>query len=140
MKALLNNFLTGLFFIGSMGLVNAQCPNNNIQFGTSNAPTTVGVTVTLSSCMYGGEYRLVNNMVAGSQYRFETCGDSDFDTQITIYDAVTGAFLGYNDDFCGLQSAVTIVSNGNPVRVLIDRYNCGSQSSGRLTTAVITVD
>lgn len=107
----------------------AQCPNNNNQFGTSNAPSTVGVTTILSSCLYGGEYRLVNNMVAGSQYRFETCGDSDFDTQITIYDASTGAYIAYNDDFCGLQSSVSFTSNGNPVRVLIDRFNCGSQSS-----------
>ena len=107
----------------------AQCPNNNIQFGTSNAPSTVGVTTILSSCLYGGEYRLVNNMQAGSQYRFETCGDSDFDTQITVYDATTGAFIAYNDDFCGLQSSVSFTSNGNPVRVLIDRYFCTSQSS-----------
>ena len=42
---------------------------------------------------------------------------------------VTGAVVGYNDDFCGLQSKATFVSNGNPVRVLIDRYFCASQSS-----------
>ena len=34
-----------------------------------------------------------------------------------------------NDDFCGLQSKVTFASNGNPVRVLIDKYNCADQSS-----------
>ena len=79
----------------------AQCPNNNTQYGTSNAPTTVGVLTTLSSCMYGGEYRLVNNMVAGSQYSVETCGDTDFDTQLTIYDNSTGAVIAYNDDFVG---------------------------------------
>ena len=62
----------------------AQCPNNNTQYGTSNAPTTVGVLTNLSTCMYGGEYRLVNNMLAGIQYSFETCGDTDFDTQVTI--------------------------------------------------------
>ena len=107
----------------------AQCPNNNTQFGTSNAPNAVGVLTTLSTCLYGGEYRLVNNMVAGSTYSFETCGDSDFDTQITVYDDVTGAFIEFNDDFCGLQSKVQFVSNGNPVRVLIDRYNCANQSS-----------
>ena len=103
--------------------------NNNTQFGTSNAPNAVGVLTTLSTCLYGGEYRLVNNMVAGSTYSFETCGDSDFDTQITVYDDVTGAFIEFNDDFCGLQSKVQFVSNGNPVRVLIDRYNCANQSS-----------
>jgi len=107
----------------------AQCPNNNTQYGSSSAPTTVGAPTVLSYCMYGGEYRYVYNLIAGSQYAFETCGDSDFDTQITIYDAVTGAYVAYNDDYCGLQSRVTFTSNGNPVRVLIDRYYCGSQSS-----------
>ena len=107
----------------------AQCSNTNTQYGSSNAPSTVGVLTTLSTCMYGGEYRLVNNLVAGSQYSFETCGDTDFDTQITIYDATTGALVAYNDDFCGLQSKTQFTSNGNSVRVLINRYFCSSQSS-----------
>lgn len=129
MKTSIKNTLMGLFFLGSIPSVSAQCPNNNIQFGTSTAPSTVGVTTTLSSCLYGGEYRLVTNMQAGSQYSFETCGDTDFDTQITVYNANTGSLIAYNDDFCGLQSKVTFTSNGDNVRVLIDRYNCGSQST-----------
>jgi hypothetical protein len=107
----------------------AQCPNNNIQYGTSSAPNAVGQIQTLTTCIYGGEYRLVTGLQSGSQYAFETCGDTDFDTQISVYDAVTGSFITYNDDFCGLQSRVTFTSNGNNVRVLVDRYNCGSQSS-----------
>ena len=121
--ALLFSFL---FFSGQM---NAQCPNNNTQYGSSSAPTVVGATVVLSYCMYGGEYRYVYNMQSGSVYSFETCGDSDFDTQISVYDAVTGASVAYNDDYCGLQSKVQFTSNGNPVRVLIDRYYCSNQSS-----------
>lgn len=113
----------------SVQLNYAQCPNNNTQYLTSNAPTVVGSTVTLSTCMYGGEYRLVNNLQAGYVYSFETCGDTDFDTQMTIYDNSTGALVGYNDDFCGLQSKVQFTSNGNSVRVLIDRYFCSNQSS-----------
>ncbi|MAR66476.1 MAG: hypothetical protein CL833_04400 [Crocinitomicaceae bacterium] len=107
----------------------SQCPNNNIQFGTSSAPTTVGVTTTLSFCLYGGEYRLVTGLVPGSQYSFETCGDTDFDTQITVYDDASGSFIAYNDDFCGLQSKVQFTATTSSVRVLIDRYFCGSQSS-----------
>ena len=113
----------------------AQCPNNNYQFGTSTAPSIVNQTATLSTCMYGGEYRLVTGLVAGSQYQFSTCGDSDFDTQITVYDAVTGGYIAYNDDACGLQSTVTFTSNGNNVRVLIDKYYCSSQSSCMTLTA-----
>ena len=110
--------------------VSAQCPNNNNQYGSSSAASwSVGALNTLSSCMYGGEYRYVSGLQSGGLYSFETCGDTDFDTQITIYDASTGAYVAYNDDFCGLQSKVTFTSNGNPVRVLINRYFCGSQSS-----------
>ena len=117
------------FLIFSIGQSHAQCPNDNTQYSSSIAPSSVGSLVTMSSCLYGGEYRLINNLVSGYQYSFETCGDTDFDTQITIYDNVTGASIGYNDDFCGTQSKVTFTSNGNSVRVLIDKYNCSSQSS-----------
>lgn len=122
---LLSCFITLVFVQTSF----AQCSNTNTQYGSSAAPSTVGVTTVLSSCMYGGEYRYVYNMQAGSQYSFETCGDSDFDTQITVYDASTGSFIAYNDDYCSLQSRVQFTSNGNPVRVLINRYYCSSQSS-----------
>ena len=121
--------MLGLFCAVFSNASYAQCSNSNIQYGTSNAPTTVGSLTTLSSCMYGGEYRLVNNMQAGSQYSFETCGDTDFDTQLTIYDNVTGAVVAYNDDFCGLQSKASFTSNGNSVRVLVNKYFCTTQSS-----------
>jgi len=89
----------------------------------------VGSTSTLTTCIWGGEYRLVTGLVAGSLYSFETCGNSAFDTQITIYDNVTGAYVAYNDDFCGLQSKVTVTATGNNLRVLVDRYSCANQSS-----------
>jgi len=130
MKRILFNLTAVAVMLGFAFNSQAQCPNNNTQYGsTSAASWSVGSLNTLSSCMYGGEYRYVYGFTAGFTYSFETCGDSDFDTQITIYDAATGAVVGYNDDFCGLQSKVTFVSNGNPVRVLIDRYFCASQSS-----------
>ena len=130
MKRILFNIAAVAVMLGFAFNSQAQCANNNSQFGTTNASGwTEGVTNTLSFCLYGGEYRLVTGLSAGSTYSFETCGDSDFDTQITIYDNVTGAVVGYNDDFCGLQSKVTFTSNGNAVRVLIDRYFCASQFS-----------
>ena len=42
---------------------------------------------------------------------------------------LTGDFLGFNDDFCGSQSSVTFVANGNSVRVLINKYTCDNESS-----------
>ncbi len=68
-------------------------------------------------------------MQAGSTYTFETCGDTDFDTQLTIFNDASGAVVGYNDDFCGLQSSVTFVSDGSSVRVSLDRYNCQDEST-----------
>ena len=130
MKRILFNIAAVAVMLGFAFNSQAQCANNNTQFGTTNASGWVeGQLNTLSFCMYGGEYRLVTGLTAGFTYSFETCGDTDFDTQITLYDNVTGAVVGYNDDFCGLQSKVTFTSNGNPVRVLIDRYFCASQFS-----------
>jgi SprB repeat len=126
--------LIGLIVFSSTSI--AQCPNDNVQFGTSAAPTTVGVSTTLTTCLFGGEYRLVTGLVAGSSYTFATCGSTAFDSQLTIFDATTGAVLGFNDDGCGLQSTVTIVSTGANVRVSLDRFNCTNQSSCMTLTAL----
>ena len=116
MKRILFNIAAVAVMLGFAFNSQAQCANNNTQFGTTNASGWVeGQLNTLSTCLYGGEYRLVTGLTAGFTYSFETCGDTDFDTQITLYDNVTGAVLGYNDDFCGLQSKVTFTSNGNSV-------------------------
>ena len=126
----ITKFLLTMLLAGATSVAYSQCPNNNVQWGSTNAASwSVGTLNTLTWCIYGGEYRYVYGLQAGNVYSFETCGDYDFDTQITIYDAVTGAYIAYNDDFCGLQSKVTFTSNGNPVRVLVDRFYCGSQSS-----------
>ena len=130
MKRILFNLTAAAVMLGFAFNSQAQCPNNNTQYGSNSAASwSIGNWNTLSTCMYGGEYRYVYGLTAGFTYSFQTCGDSDFDTQITVYDATTGATVAYNDDFCGLQSQVSFVSNGNPVRVLIDRYFCANQSS-----------
>jgi hypothetical protein len=128
MKKITKILLTALL-AGVTSIAYSQCPNNNYQYGSTNADIACGVPITTTTCLFGGEYRYFYNMQAGSSYTFSTCGDYSFDTQITVYDAVTGAYLAYNDDYCGLQSQVTFTSSGNPVRVLIDRYYCGNQSA-----------
>ncbi|MFK7784395.1 MAG: hypothetical protein AB8B56_04715 [Crocinitomicaceae bacterium] len=121
--------------LGVVGLIafsstsNAQCANDNTLYLTISAPTTVGVASTISSCTYGGEYNLITNLQAGSTYTFETCGDTDFDTQLSLFNDATGALVGYNDDACGLQSSVTFVSDGSNVRVSLDRFNCQDEST-----------
>jgi hypothetical protein len=108
--------------------VNAKslCGNVNTYFTTIAAPTTQNNTVTANpNCIYGGEYVTVTGLVAGNIYRISTCGVDNFDTQLTIYETVTGTAVAYNDDYCGTQSTV----NFNPIYsgsydVLVNEYNC----------------
>lgn len=125
-KSLYAFFFAFLFLFGFSFASNAQCPDDNEQYGMSTAPAP-GNTVTLTGCIYNGEYRLVN-VVPNSTYAFFTCGDDDFDTRITIYEEGTGIFLGTNDDFCGLQSSIDIVPNVSQIRILIDLYDCTSST------------
>jgi regulation of enolase protein 1 (concanavalin A-like superfamily) len=104
-------------------------PYDNVQFGTSAAPTTPGVTVNLTTCIFGGEFRRVTNLVAGQTYRFSTCGETDFDTEITIYSAAGGTFQVENDDACGFQSEVDFTPTvSGDYDVLIDQFPCASNS------------
>ncbi len=120
------------------GMVIGQCPYDNIQFGTSTAPTSVGIPVDLSTCLYGGEFRRVTGLFAGATYRFETCGDTGFDTEITVYPAGGGTFLAENDDFCGVQSSVNVtLPAGGDVDVLIDEYPCLGNSTCMTLTATL---
>ena len=123
-------FLLVFLIFGLCQFSTGQCPDNNVQYGTTDVSGwNVGSSNTLTSCLYGGEYRLITNLIPFALYSFETCGDTDFDTQITVYDDATGSQIAYNDDFCGAQSQVQFVSNGNPVKVLIDRSFCADQIS-----------
>ncbi|MEZ4808593.1 MAG: T9SS type A sorting domain-containing protein [Flavobacteriales bacterium] len=100
-----------------------QCANNNVLTGAAVTPTCTGSTTV--PCVQGGQYALVN-VVAGNVYTFSTCG-ATFDTQITLYNNSGGGSLGYNDDFCGLQSTVNWVANfTGQLRVLVDLYDCAN--------------
>ncbi len=108
------------FLVMGPGL-QAQCANDNVLTGATITPTCPGTTNV--PCVQGGQYVLVN-VTAGNQYTFSTCG-ATYDTQITLFNNAGGASLGYNDDFCGLQSTVIwAASFTGQLRVLIDRYNC----------------
>lgn len=110
-----------------------QCGNNNT-FLSALDPTGAGSS--LSTAIQGGQYVTVN-VCAGATYTFSTCGDFDFDTQITLYNNADGSYLGYNDDGCGLQSTITwLASFTGTVRVLVDRYFCSN--SGASSTLNVT--
>ena len=112
--------------VGFASYASAQCAYNNTSTGSATAPTTVGVSSVLNSCVFGGQYITINNLTVGASYTISTCGDTDFDTQLTLYPVGGGSVIGYNDDFCGAQSSVTFVATTTSIDALVDRYNCVS--------------
>jgi len=60
---------------------NAQCPQDNT-FSLDATPACPG-TMTVSN-VNGGSFYTVN-VIAGNVYTFTTCGNTAFDTQITVY-------------------------------------------------------
>lgn len=134
MRRILHILLLVLCFAWA-GQASGQCPFGGTLLTTIN-PTGAGFTV--SNPIQGGFY--VNVAVcAGATYTFATCGDTDFDTQITVFNEATTAFISYNDDGCGLQSTVTWIANftGN-VRVLVSRFSCQTTAAALLTTLTVT--
>jgi gliding motility-associated-like protein len=81
--------------------------------------------------MYGGEYAYFS-VTSGETYTWTTCGDSDFDTQLTLFSGAScgGTVLEYNDDDCGLQSTITWTATfTGTVTVLVSEYSCSSNST-----------
>jgi hypothetical protein len=102
----------------------AQCPYDNSQYLTWVAPAVVGDSVS-SVCTYAGEYNTVTGMVAGNTYQISTCSSNSFDQQISIYPSGGGQPNAYNDDFCGVGSAIYFTPiNSGSYDILIDEYSC----------------
>ena len=110
----------------------SQCSNCNSNNPTGTQSIASGQSVTVSTCVYGGQYSYYN-VVAGVTYTWQTCGDTDFDTQLTLFQGSTcggGTVLAYNDDNCGLQSTITWTATfTGTVTLLLSKYNCQNQST-----------
>jgi hypothetical protein len=64
-------------------------------------------------------------------------GAADYDTVIAVLDACGGNVLGFNDDFCGLQSAVTVAGTaGVPMVVNVSGFG-GATGTGVLSVIEI---
>jgi hypothetical protein len=64
-------------------------------------------------------------------------GTADFDSIIAVLDACGGNVLGFNDDFCGLQSAVTVTGTaGVPMVVNVSGFG-GATGTGVLSVIEI---
>jgi gliding motility-associated-like protein len=103
----------------------AQCPNDNT-FSLNATPPCPG-TQTVSNVSGGTSYTV--DVITGNTYTFSTCGNTAFDTQITVYNG--GTVIGYNDDACGLQSEVTWTATfTGTITVLVDQFNCQNTGTG----------
>jgi len=109
-----------------------QCYNCNSNYPTSTQSISPEQTITVSTCVYGGEYSFYN-VTSGVTYTWETCGDTDFDTQLTLFQGSScgsGTVLAYNDDGCSTQSSITWTANfTGVVTLLVSKYNCQNQST-----------
>jgi len=114
-----------LFLIISISIY-SQCSNCGSSIGTYSNPTINYTTVTTSAS--AGDV-LIFEVEDGVEYSWTTCSDSDWDTQLTLYDenGCGNTDLIYNDDDCGLQSTVTWLSTyDGQVYLLLSHYNCNS--------------
>ena len=136
----MKNFFRSVFFLmlafwGS--LAKAQCPNDNTLFFTYAAPTTIGASVGSGICIFGGEYYVVTNMVAGNTYRLSSCGSTDIvDTRITVYpNASGGSSVAFNDDFCGTRAQLDFTpSTTGSYRILLDQTGPGNTCTSTTST------
>jgi len=129
-----------LFQVNSLSAQCFNCPLG--QWPTGAQSTTSTSLVTVSTCMYGGEYA-VFNVTAGQSYTWSTCGVTAWDTQLTLFAGAAGCVggsLAYNDDACGLQSTITWTATfTGQVSVAINQYNCATNlTCGTLQWACTT--
>jgi subtilisin-like proprotein convertase family protein len=134
MKKFYNLLLVTIFsLVASAFSLKAQCPNDNSEYTSLGAPTTIGQSVGVlidgtPICIYAGEYYTITNFQAGFTYRISTCQTTGIaDTRLTVYPSAGGAAVGFNDDFCGLlaQFDFTPTTTGD-YRVLLDATGPGN--------------
>src|SRR5688572_13638805 len=98
-----------LIFIAALMVTSgimAQCTNNNALLMNYTPTPCNSTTQVITNCIQGGQYVAVA-VTSGTTYTFSTCGNTAFDTQITLFNNAGGTSIGYNDDGCGSQSTIT---------------------------------
>jgi len=126
-KQLLKLVLVAFAFLLAQSAAYAQCANDNVLVAGSLTPP--GVSLTANQVFFSGQYVLAS-VEGGANYTISTCSNSNFDSQITVYNNTTGALIAYNDDFCGLRSSVSFTpTTCGVVRVLLDQFFCTTGTS-----------
>ena len=113
----------------------SQCAFGGVQYPSTTFSNPGATYVTVSTCIYGGEYQLYN-VVAGTTYDWSYCtGDGAAnavgeDLQLTLFNNGTGAVLAYADDVCGVAPKITWTATfTGTVRVLTSLYFCTTNTT-----------
>ncbi len=106
--------------------VQASCSCGENTFLWQNlTPAAPGQTAT-TACTFAGDYNTVN-VISGETYIISTCGDTDFDTQLALYNGST--CIVANDDFCGLQSEISYTATFTGLlEIHVFQFNCQTNS------------
>ncbi|MEM9801574.1 MAG: hypothetical protein AAGA20_14705 [Planctomycetota bacterium] len=115
---------------------------NTFDFDTSNCSDTglPATTSAESACLLSDDIWIKYEAGITGMATFDTCADNSFDSEIGVYegaDCSTFVNLDCNDDFCGLQSSVTVpVTAGETYHIQVGFWNSASSGSG---TGTITI-
>jgi hypothetical protein len=130
MKTIISIIASFLMVIAIKNSAIAQCAFGGAQYPSTIFSNPGSTFVTVSGCIYGGEYQLYN-VVAGTTYEWSYCtGDGAAnavgeDLQLTLFNNTTGVFLAYADDVCGVAPKISWTATfTGTVRVLTNLYNC----------------
>ncbi len=82
MKKLL--LLLGILFMSLFSKTAlSQCSNFVSNYPSGTFSTSSATLTTVSTCVYGGDYAAYN-VTSGNTYTWTTCGNSNFNTQLSL--------------------------------------------------------
>jgi len=109
----------------------SQGCNSTIQYPSSVlTPTTSWKT---QNSIYAGEYTAFN-VTAGRTYHFSYCStdgaSASYDSELTLRNRSTEAFIAYSDDYCGDDAKIiwTATFTGT-VKLVTTVYGCGTNTT-----------
>ncbi len=105
-------------FSTNLELAPMSCPTQTINASALSTVTVTRATdptLTADDCTShtGRDHIIQVNIPCAGSWTFTTCGGStNFDTYLYLGTSCCDVSLGINDDFCGLQSSITITTTG----------------------------
>ncbi|MHC1773954.1 MAG: CARDB domain-containing protein [Lentimicrobium sp.] len=104
--------------------------NSTVQYPSSTlTPTTSWKT---QNSIYAGEFTAFN-VTSGKTYTFSYCSadgaSASYDSEMTLRNKTTNAFLAYSDDACGDDAKITWTATfTGQVKLVTTVYGCGTNS------------